>query len=259
MYRWITRGIASAVLVLAAQTTASAQTLFFNGQWDRVDGQTSGSNVFSPSADQIIFENFVVSGSGWNVTGVFGEFLTEGPPDRWLTANWQIRSGISAGNAGTLVASGVGPTTSSLTGIDQGSYYGIRSTVSGLNVMLTAGTYWLALAPIGLTGVADPKSDIYLGSTSGLNGVNALIDGDFFVKSTNFNAYNYVEPAAGEFSWTGRNFALGVLGTQITSNPPANDPAPPANTTVPEPSTYVLMATGLAALGLVARRRRVSA
>ena len=84
MSNCIIRAAQGAALVLAMQAPAAAQTLFYNGQWNLVDGQTSATNTGNPN--QVIFENFVVGGSGWNVTGVFGEFLVRG-------AGWMDRCG----------------------------------------------------------------------------------------------------------------------------------------------------------------------
>ena len=231
MNRWIARSGALALLALSAQTPMAAQTLFYNGNWSLTDGQTSATNT--GNADAVLFENFVVGGSGWNVTGLFGDFLRRGAG--WSTANWEIRSGMSAGNGGTLVASGFGTTTNVATGRSNFNYTEYRATVSGLNLTLGPGTYWLGLAPVGLS--TSPGNDIYLSYTSGANGVNALLDGDFFRRSL---SDNYQEPPF----FGNPNFAVGVLGTLAT-------------TTVPEPGSMLLVAGGLIAVGF-SRRRRTS-
>ena len=236
MNRWMKHVAWLAALAMAAPSSAAAQTLFYNGNWNLTDGQTSATNT--GNANAIIFENFVVGGLGWNVTGLFGEFHQKGA--LWTTANWEIRTGITAGNAGTLVASGIGPTTNAATGRALGAFTEYRATISGLNLLFAPGTYWLGLAPVGASTAAG--NDIYLSYTAGVNGVNSVLDGDFFVRSV---VHNYQEPAA----FSNVNFALGVLGTVVTQQQPPSS-------SVPEPSSLALMFAGSAVLAGVARRRR---
>ena len=82
------------------------------------------------------------------------------------TAYWEIRSGLTAGNGGTLLASGDGTDTTTntgqtFTGIPGLSIPVYTNEVNGLSVTLGPGTYWLAVAP----DVSNQNS--YIVTTSG--------------------------------------------------------------------------------------------
>ena len=95
--------------------------------------------------------------------------------------------------------------------------------------------------------------------------------GDLANPSALTQAFNWTFPVGGTgMGWQTQTwdftagFASGVLAFESASGGTANGPAldnvrlnvlRAAETTVPEPSTYALLASGLAALGMVARRR----
>ena len=56
------------------------------------------------TAQASVYDNFVVTNAaGWDIAAVFSDDLS----NTVITgASWEIRSGVSAGNGGTLVASG---------------------------------------------------------------------------------------------------------------------------------------------------------
>jgi hypothetical protein len=60
-------------------------------------------------------------------------------------------------------------------------------------------------------------------------------------------------------AWAAHSIARIAFRRTVAAHPEENDvllAGPPANSTVPEPSTYALFVTGLLALGGVARRKK---
>ena len=116
---------------------ANAATLFYGGDFDV---NNPNANAIANENDALVsgspygaaaYQNFVISsGTQWNVTGLFtNNQMTINP----TTAYWEIRSGVSEGNGGTLIASGSGIDTVTPTGRVFDEY---TNLVSGLNVTL---------------------------------------------------------------------------------------------------------------------------
>jgi hypothetical protein len=181
----------------------------------------------------LVYDNFIVpTGFTFTITGVFSNNLM-GDPTAAATAQWEIRSGVSAGNGGSLLASGDGIDTVSATGrsLNFGGFNNVpefMNLVQGLSVTLGAGTYWLAVAP----DVSGQNS--FITTTSGLDAVGMPPgnDGNSFLSST-FFGFNFTpvsDPSVeGPGTW---DFSMGVIGTS-------------ASTVVPEPSSLILGLAGL--------------
>ena len=99
-------------------------------------------------------------------------------------ATWEIRQGISEGNGGTLIASG--STTTPVVTPTGRSGFGFTEfmvEVTGLNVHLAPGTYWLNVTVIGdLTGRSFDSTTSganCVGTPCG-NNLNAFFDSNFF-------------------------------------------------------------------------------
>ena len=227
-------------LSLLSMSGANAQILWYNGD---VDTGPNADNIFateSPGYTGTVYEAFTVTASGgWDVSGVFGNFLLA--DQAVSSANWAILTGVSSGNAGSVVASG---TSSDLTLTPSGSpdEYGNTLTnvaVNGLNVDLTPGTYWFDITPVtdaygylattlGLNSVGTTPGDsgkAYYSETS----LGSTYGGNYFTSTTS------VAPADPYLV----NFSMGVNGTAVT----------------PEPSTWALLLIGMGLLSGYWRRR----
>jgi hypothetical protein len=230
--------LAAAAILHGPPTAAGGSILWYNGDYDGRDTQV---NQTGP-ADGRIYDDFIVpTGFTFTITSVFSNNFMFSPPDpATATAAWEIRSGVSAGNGGTLLDSGDGADTLTATGRSInvppfGNIAELTNSVS-VNVTLGAGTYWLSVAP----DVSNQNS--FIGTTSGANAVGTPPgnDGNSFFSSTFFgqNFVSTTDPSIeGPGTW---DYSMGVVGTAV-----------------PEPSSLLLGLVGLAtSAGCVWARRR---
>jgi hypothetical protein len=188
--------------------------LWYNGDFDGVDGLGNEQDT-ALGADQYAhtYDDFIVSDArGWDVTSVYSNNLSS---TNIVGATWEIRQGISPGNGGTLIASGM-TTTPFITATGRGGYGFTEFNVEvlGLNLHLPEDTnhYWLNVTPIGdLTGLS------FVSTTSGENAIgqplgnnqNAFFDSNFFGAVFESTA-DQGQP---------HDFSMGVKGTVTASQP----------------------------------------
>jgi hypothetical protein len=203
-------GLTAVVMMGAISLVRADETLWYGGDADYMNGIAS---THGPVRTSSLYEDFDIAPGGAIVSGVFGAYLTLsilGLGDGPITeADYEIRSGVSAGNDGTLIAAD--RASASWTLEDSSTrFWRYRTTVSGLNLFLPEGRYWLSLSPIW-------GGELYLASTSGANGVGSpLNNGDSYWTAPWFDAY--FTPAT-EILGTDRrptwDFSYGVVGTPV--------------------------------------------
>ena len=143
------------------------------------------------------------------------------------TATREIRSGMSAGLGGTLIASGdTTATVTLLTPADANNHidpeYRTAAAVTG--VTLTAGTYWMAIAPDSL-GYYSDQSYIETTSEAIAIGLPPGNDGRSFLNN------NLIGSGKLTFAASSLDYSAGVVGTF---------------TTVPEPTSGWMLVAALA-------------
>ena len=157
--------VLASVVALHAQQTPAGNVGWYNG--DCPSGIPGYSNWYTANQRfSRTYDDFVVPSGGWTVTGVFS--INAMSVDRVTAAVWEIRTGVSTGNSGTVVASGMSPAAQTLlfTWPDGERMY--RVQVDGLRARLAAGTYWLSVAPVVPYG---NNSQSFVCGTSGKNAV----------------------------------------------------------------------------------------
>jgi hypothetical protein len=170
----------------------------------------------------------VPAGETWYVTGLFtNNQSTNGVLDQGTqplsVAAWSINEGVFAGNAGTVVASGTSPATSTPTGRSGFGLVEYTVQVTGLSITLTAGTYWMSVVPT-CSNTADPYCNgvFFLSDVEYINSkpTNAFgppepLDASFFDSPYFGLAFNPTYGSAGACLGDGCDaFSAGVLGTR---------------------------------------------
>ena len=157
--------------------------LWYNGDFDGVNGLANERNTSLGSGQYAsVYDDFdVPAGPGWDVGSVFSNNLEN---TNVTGATWEIRQGISAGNGGTLIASGTTVTpVVTPTGRSGFGFTEFMVEVTGLNVHLPPGTYWLNVTVTGdLTGRSFDSTTVganCVGTPCG-NNQNAFFDSNFF-------------------------------------------------------------------------------
>jgi hypothetical protein len=184
---------------------SSANTLWYNG--DSNTPAVTSNSVEDPFGDNWVYDDFIVPGAdgAWQITSVFSNnYIYYNLPTQ---ARWEIRTNLSTGVAGQLIAGGVAPAVVTPTG--RTSFPWTEYTVSvDVSVTLFPGHYWLAVTPVN-TGPHPFGSD----NASISNSDRANCVGNPCGNNGNSFSYSELVPSD-QFIPAGFDFCMGVLGSK---------------------------------------------
>jgi len=200
-----------AFAMVALSAAGADTTLWYNGDLRSGGGGTVNEETSNIGVANIYDDFNVTSPGGWIVDRVWSDNSMS--YTGVSQASWSIRSGMSSGNPGTVVSSGISFATQAPTGRSNPSAgtpeYFIE--VSGLNVYLAPGTYWLSVSPlVGNDPISSGYLRSYLSVTLGVNAVGAPT-------GNNGNSFIYWPYAGYNYSSTPFNedYSLGLAGTVV--------------------------------------------
>jgi hypothetical protein len=220
-----------AFVMIVAGSAQAAVVLWYNGD---ADGKSTIANqvVALSQPGSLPFDDFNVTGQIFFLQSLASNNTIDDLSKMTGKARWEIRTGVTASSAGSIVDRGVGPASFTPTGRTVGGVTEYTVAVSGLALNITPNPYWLSVAPES----SDTKVHSFLTSTSGANAIGSPPGNNGNAFSINVSA-NTVAAISGDYSMN----INGLLPTVI-----------------PEPSSMAL--AGLASAlfgGAMWRRRRV--
>jgi hypothetical protein len=176
------------------------------------------------------YENVVETGVAW-VIGFWTNDLMNITPQ---SGYWELRSGVSEGNGGTLIASGTATGsyfTSTPTGRSFAGYteYKNHVDIGDYFIPLEPGTYWFSVVP----QAPDQNGRSYNSNTLGKNGYGTFLADQQYWNSPSLGANFTNADNEGDFPL----FSAGIEDGFI-----------------PESSTLMLFGSGLLGAGFAARR-----
>jgi hypothetical protein len=200
-------------LAIPSLTSAlRADTLFYGG--DPQNGGAAYLNQYNyTSPDVAHYVNFIIpTDETWEISGLFANtvynldnaFPQNSPQN--TQALYEIRSGVSAGNEGTLLSSGTASAIPVPMGFSYAGYNGFRIEVAfPASVSLSTGSYWAAIVPIG-----SGNEFAFMYPTDGVNRIGPI-----------GNQSNFFTIDAGPFDPDPYAYSLGVRGHSVP-NPPGD-------------------------------------
>ncbi len=232
--------IVSLFAVLSFAVVANAQCvpncLFYGGDFEP---NNPNANGLANENDAIVsgnpygaatYQNFIIPvGQNWNVQSLFTNNQSDLNP---ASAYYEIRSGISEGNGGTLIASGYGTTgggTFTWTPTSRSGEF--TAHVTGLNLSLGPGMYWESVVP---QSPNEAGRSFNSNTFSRPNGVGVQVNDQQYFDSALFGANFTNADNEGVF----QTLSSGIDGYAT-----------------PEPSSLILLGSGVLGIGGLLRRR----
>jgi hypothetical protein len=216
-------------------STFNLPCVFYGGDFDPND---PNANALANENDAIVggdpygaatYQNFVWSGGSTPILGLFTNNLSSLTPS---SGYFEVRSGVSQGNGGTLIASGTETGANFLQTATGRSAFGYTEYTDAVRLSnpltLANGTYWFAVVPVCTTCVGRSFNS----NTDGLNSIGTQIPDEQYFNSQYFGDNFVNTQGQGDDI-----FSSGVLAG------------------VPEPGTLWLLGTSLlGGLGVLHRK-----